>query len=72
MKKKICEFFAANPMSSHMKCANNLEESGLTVQHLVHELVKEGYLKCTILPLGNDIEPNNSNFYSLRKAYVAD
>ena len=72
MKKKICEYFAANPMSSYIKCAKSLEENGLTVQHLIHELVNEGYLKCAILPLGNDIEPNNSNFYSLRKVYDTD
>ena len=31
MKKKICEYFAANPMSSYIKCAKSLEENGLTV-----------------------------------------
>ena len=72
MKKKICEFFAANPMSSHMRCASTLNEDVLMILRLIHELEKEGYLKCNILSMGNEIEPDNSHFYSLRKAYIVD
>ena len=70
MKKKICEFFAANPQSSIKKCANYISENELEVMHCVRELVREGYLNPTIISSLNDVELGNSHFYSLRKKYV--
>ena len=69
MKKRVWEFFKVNPVSSSLMCANALEEKHLEIMEVCHELSREGYLRRIVAPLGNAIESNNSEFYSVSKIY---
>ena len=69
MKKRVWEFFKANPISSPLMCANALDEKHIEVIKVCHELSGEGYLRRIVAPLGNSIEPDNSEFYSVCKTY---
>jgi hypothetical protein len=69
MKKRVWGYFKANPVSSSLMCANALEEKHLESMEVCHELSREGYLRRIVAPLGNGIEPDNSEFYSVSKTY---
>ena len=69
MKKRVWEYFKANPVSSPLMCANAIEGKHIEVIKVCHELSREGYLRRIVAPLGNAIESNNSEFYSVSKIY---
>lgn len=69
MKKAVYDFIAQNPNTTIRKCASALQIEDLAVMAWIHELRNEGCVKSMILPLGNDIDPDSSTFYSVCKAY---
>lgn len=69
MRKKVYEFFKTHPGGTHHACAAELGISELEALKIINELTKNGMLKLGVLPLGNDINPNCSTFYSVYKAY---
>ena len=69
MKKRVWGYFKENPVSSSLTCANTLKEKHLAIMEVCHELSREGYLRRIVAPLGNAVEPDNSEFYSVSKIY---
>lgn len=69
MKKKIYDYFRKHPQSTHHDCAITLGISDLEALKLVHEMRKEGYLKVQVRRLGNQNDPNCSEFYSVHGEY---
>ena len=70
MKKRVYDYIAAHPCSTANQCAEALQINGLEAIKLIHVLRQDGYLKNTVLPLGNTYAADNSNFYTVCKAYV--
>ena len=67
MKKKVHDYIAAHPYSTVNQCADALQINGLEAMKYIHTLRQEGYLKITVLPLGNAYTSDNSNFYTVCK-----
>lgn len=70
MKKKIYDYIAQHPHSTANQCAEALQINGLEAMKYIRILRQEGYLKGAVLPLGNDYNSDNSNFYTVCKAYA--
>lgn len=69
MKKTLYNYIKGHPESTLRNCAvvlNIGEEEALS---LINTLRQEGYLKETVLPLGNSYDSNCSPFYSVRGEY---
>lgn len=69
MKKKIWDFIAANPGSTHHQCAAALDVEELETLKTINELAQKGYLILRTLPLGNKINPDCSCFWYAGKEY---
>ncbi len=65
MKKKIYDYLKNNANSSIHKIAYELKIYEQDVLKTVSDLESKYYICMKILPLGNDIEPDNSCFYSV-------
>ena len=69
MKKKVYEYFEIHPGTTHHQCAIALEMNEMDVLKSIDELVQNGYLILKVLPLGNSIDPDCSNFWYASKKY---
>ena len=70
MEKKVYDYIAKHPYSTANQCADALRINGLEAMKCINILRHEGYLNSTVLPLGNAYICDNSNFYTVCKAYV--
>ena len=66
MINKVYEYFKAHPMSTHRQCAIDLGVADMEMFVLVREMKRDGYLREIILPLGNEFDPQCSNFYMVK------
>ena len=69
MRKKVYDYIAATPYATHHMCAKALEIEETEALSWSNELSKDGLLKMQVRPLGNAIDANCSNFYSVCKEY---
>ena len=70
MKKKIYDYLKNNANSSIHKIAYELKLLEKDVLKTVQELESEHYICMTVLPSGNDAEPDNSSFYSVKNKNI--
>ena len=69
MKKAVYDFIAQNPNTTIRKCASALQITDMAAMAWIHELRNEGCVKSAVLPLGNDVDPDSSMFYSVCGPY---
>lgn len=69
MRKKVYDYIAKTPCATHRMCAQALEIEEKEALSLINELRKDGLLKMHVRPLGNAIDANCSNFFSVCKEY---
>ena len=69
MKKRVYDYIASHPNTSIRQCAEALHVPDLDAMRTILDLSKEGYLKCMVLPLGNERDADTSSFYSVCKTY---
>ena len=70
MKKRVFDFVKKNPMATHHQCAAECGIGELEAMKLLRQLKNAGSLRMECLPLGNDLNPNCSNFYIVIKEYT--
>ena len=68
MRQKVYRYIAENPNTTHHLCAQALQITELEAMRCIEDLYRNGLLNLTVLPLGNSIDANCSNFYSVCKA----
>ena len=69
MKKKVYDYFLAYPDSTHHMCARELLIPEAEILDCIDKMCSDGLLTIQGRPLGNEIDPNCSIFYSVRKPY---
>lgn len=69
MRKKVYDYFRKNPNTTHHQCAQALHIPEKVVLDAIAELYKDKLLELHALPLGNDLDPNCSIFYSACREY---
>lgn len=69
-QERIIEYLNANPESTHTKIANTLGLSDFDVIGTLSGMVKRNFVRLTVLPLGNSISPDQSDFYSSARQNV--
>jgi hypothetical protein len=65
MKNQVYQFIKSNPMSTNYDVAQALEISGTQALKILESLCEERFLELIVRPLGNNIDPNCSCFYSV-------
>ena len=66
MINKMYEYIAEHPMSTHHQCAVALRVDDVEAFVIVNKMKRDGYLREIILPLGNEFDPQCSNFYMVK------
>lgn len=69
MRKKVYDYFMENPNTTHHQCAKALNKPEEDVLKIIFELYKDRLLELHVLPLGNELDPNCSDFYSACREY---
>ena len=69
MKKAVYNFIVQNPNTTIRQCASALQITDMAAMAWIHELRNEGCIKSAVLPLGNDVNPDSSMFYSVCGPY---
>ena len=70
IKKRVFDLVKKNPMATHHQCAAECGISELEAMKLLRQLKDAGFLRKECLPLGNDLNPNCSDFYIAIKEYT--
>ena len=71
MKKKVYDYFKGCSCATVRQCAEALKISDICALKNIVALQCSGFIRCTVLPLGNNINADTSNFYSVCNAYHA-
>lgn len=69
MEKKVFDYLKAHPKSSHHQVAKGLGISEIDALGFLEGLASKGMIKRDVLPLGNNIDPDTSTYYSARGSY---
>lgn len=64
MRKRVYDYISENPNTTHHVCAKALQITELEALDIINQLCKDGLLSIQVLPLGNDLDPTCSDFYS--------
>ena len=71
MKKRVYDYFKRCACTTVHQCAEALKTSDVCALRNINELLDDGFIKCTVLPLGNSINADASSFYSVCNVYCA-
>ncbi|MEL7656556.1 MAG: hypothetical protein AAGU75_11685 [Bacillota bacterium] len=66
MEKKVFDYLKAHPRSSHHQVAKGLGVEEIDALGILERLASKGMIRRDVLPLGNNVDPNNSTYYSAR------
>lgn len=69
MRKKVYDYFMENPNTTHHQCAKALKKPEKDILEIIYELCEDKLLKLRVLPLGNELDPDCSVFYSTCQEY---
>ncbi len=69
MERRVFEYLQKHPKSSHHQVAKDLAIKEIQALGIIEGLASKGMIKRDVLPLGNNVEPDNSTFYSARGKY---
>jgi len=69
LRRIVYSYIEQYPLSTHNSVVLGTNIHALDVLRIIRELKHCGYLREHIQALGNDRDPNNSFFYTIKKAF---
>lgn len=67
METRVLDYLKEHPRSSLHQVAKGLSIPETESLRIIEKLVSAGLVQCEVQPLGNDLEPANSTYYSIAK-----